>query len=97
MATLDIGKAKKVLSSAFLEQHSNISEDEAAALIVKAEQTVRDLKEEMTNDEKLMAATSIIKDLKGGYTSAIKYEEAKIQFLLAKIDEIVDSAPSSKD
>ena len=94
---IDIGKAKKVLNSAFLEQHENISEDEAAALIVKAEQTIRDLKEEMANDEHLQAAKNVVKDIAGGYTSAIKYEEAKKLFLLGKIDEIVEKAPSSKD
>lgn len=97
MAEFDLGKAKKVLTSAFLEQNKDINEDEAAALVVKAEQMIRSLKEELQQDEKLQAAMSVAKDLKAGYTNAIKYEEAKIQFLLAKIDEIQENAPSSKD
>src|SRR3990172_6034939 len=85
---VDLGKAKKILSQAFLENHDEVNEDEAAALIVKAEQQVRALRDEINADEKLAAAVQVKKDLETGYKNAIKYEEAKIQYLLAKIDEI---------
>ena len=42
----------------------------------------------MQADENLQAAVQVKKDLEGGYKSAIKYEQAKIQYLLAKIEEI---------
>ena len=87
---VDIGKAKKVLNQAFLDNVSDIAEDEAANLIVKSEQKLRDLRNEMANDEDLLGAQQVVKDLKGAYTSAIKYEEAKISHLLEKIDEIQD-------
>jgi triosephosphate isomerase len=87
---VDIGKAKKVLNQAFLDNVSDIAEDEAADLIVKSEQKLRDLRNEMANDEDLLGAQQVVKDLKGAYTSAIKYEEAKISHLLEKIDEIQD-------
>lgn len=82
------GKANKVLSKSFVENHATISEDEAADLIVKAELQIRELEEERANDEKLAAAKQIVKDLGAGYSSAIKYEKAKISFLLEKIEEI---------
>jgi hypothetical protein len=82
------GKAKEVLSKTFVEDHKDISEDKAAELIVKSEQKVRDLKEEQANDDKLNAAQQIVKDLRAGYSSAVKYEQAKIRFLLEVIDEI---------
>jgi hypothetical protein len=85
---IDLGKAKKILSSAFVEGHENINADEAANLIVKSELQIKALREEKASDEKLQAAQQIVKDLTSGYTSAIKYEESKIQFLLAKIEEI---------
>jgi triosephosphate isomerase len=85
---VDIGKAKKVLNQAFLDNVSDISEDEAANLIVRSEQKLRDLRNEMANDEDLLGAQQVVKDLKGAYTSALKYEEAKISHLLEKIDEI---------
>lgn len=85
---VDIGKAKKVLDQAFLDNVSEISEDEASALIVRSAQKMRDLKFEMDNDEDLLAATQVLKDMKGGYTSVLKYEAAKVQHLLEKIDEI---------
>jgi len=46
----------------------------------------------MTSDERLAAAVQITKDLKSGYGNAIKYEEAKIQYLLAKILEIKEGS-----
>lgn len=85
---VDLGKAKKILSQAFLENHDNINEDDAAALVVKSEMQIKALREEMGADEKLAAATQVVKDLSTGYKNAIKYEEAKIQYLLAKIEEI---------
>jgi hypothetical protein len=85
---LDLGKAKKILSSTFLEDNDSVSEDEAAALIVKAEQQIKALSDEMNADEQLQAAIQVKKDLESGYKNAIKYEQAKIQYLLAKIEEI---------
>ena len=85
---LDLGKAKKILSKTFLEDHDSINEDEAAAMIVKAEQQIRGLRVEKESDEELAAAAQIKKDLEAGYNSAMKYEEAKIQYLLSKIEEI---------
>jgi phosphoglycerate-specific signal transduction histidine kinase len=85
---IDLGKAKKILSQSFLEENASINEDEAAQLIVKAEQTVKALTEEMEADEQLSAAKQVVKDLQGAYKSALAYEHAKIRFLLEKIDEI---------
>jgi len=85
---VDLGKAKKILSQAFLENNQDLNEDEAALMVVKSEMQIKALREEMTSDEKLAAALQIAKDLKSGYSNAIKYEESKIQYLLAKIEEI---------
>ena len=85
---LDLGKAKKILSQTFLEDNNEVNEDVAASLIVKAEQQIKGLSDEMAEDEELQAAAQIKKDLESGYKTAIKYEQAKIQYLLAKIEEI---------
>jgi hypothetical protein len=90
MAKLD--SVKKVLSQSFVDNHENVNEDVAADLLVKAEQKIKEIKEERAADEKLAAAKQIAKDLNSAYTSAIKYEEAKIQFLLEKIQEIQTGA-----
>jgi hypothetical protein len=79
---------KKVLSKSFVDNHENVTEDVAAELIVKAAQEVKKLKEEQVANEKLRAAKEIVKDLNSGYNSAIRYEQAKINFLLEKITEI---------
>lgn len=85
---INYGKANSILSKAFVENHANISEDEAEHLIAKAEQKIKAIKEEQANDEKLLAAKQIVKDLNSGYSSVLKMERAKIDFLLGKIEEI---------
>ena len=93
----DINAVKKVLSKSFVDNHENVTEDVAADLIVKAEIKVKNIKEERAADGKLEQAKQIVKDLNGAYTSAIKYEQAKIAFLIEKIEEIQsgDVNPSS--
>ncbi len=86
--SVDSGKAKKVLSESFVENHADVPEDEAQALVVKSLQKIKVLEEEKKSDAKLTAATQIKKDLEAGYGSAIQYEKAKISFLLEKIEEI---------
>jgi len=93
----NINAVKKVLSKSFVDNHENVTEDVAADLIVKAEMKVKEIKEERAADGKLEQAKQIVKDLNGAYSSAIKYEQAKIAFLLEKIEEIQsgDVNPSS--
>lgn len=80
--------SKKALSKSFVDNHENVDESKAGELIVSAELKVKEIEEERAADERLMAAKQIVKDLNSAYTSAIKYERAKIQFLLEKIQEI---------
>jgi hypothetical protein len=82
------GSLKKGLSQSFVDNHENVTEDVAADLIVKAEQKIKDIREERSADEKLAQAKQIVKDLNTAYTSTIRYEQAKIDFLLEKIQEI---------
>lgn len=86
--SVDSGNAKKILSESFVENHSEVSEDQAQALVVKSLQQIKQLEEERESDDKLAAARQVKKDLEAGYSSAIQYEKAKISFLLDKIEEI---------
>ena len=88
MSTMET--VKKTLSKSFVDNHENVNEDTAIDLIVKAEQKIKAIEEERAADEKLSAAKQIVKDMNSAYTSAIKYEKAKISFLLEKIQEIQD-------
>jgi alpha-amylase/alpha-mannosidase (GH57 family) len=94
---MSLESSKKVLSKSFVENHVDVNEDVAAELIISAELKIKAIKEERNADEKLAQAKQIVKDLNGAYTSTIKYEEAKIDFLLEKIEEIQSGAvnPSS--
>lgn len=79
---------KKTLSKSFVDNHEDVNEDTASQLIVQASQKIREIEDERSADEKLMAARQIVKDINSAYTSAIKYERAKISFLLEKINKI---------
>lgn len=79
---------KKTLSKSFVDNHEDVNEDTASQLIVQSSQKIREIEEERSADEKLMAARQIVKDINSAYTSAIKYERAKISFLLEKINKI---------
>jgi hypothetical protein len=83
---VNIGKAKQILSKTFTESCEDLAEDEIESMIVKAEQRIKEIKQEQEADEKLQAAKSIIKDLNAGYTSVIKHERARIDFLLGKLE-----------
>lgn len=78
----------KVLDQSFVDNAEGISEDVAGELIVRSTQKIREIEQERDADEKLTAAKQIVKDINSAYTSAIKYEKVKINFLLEKINEI---------
>ena len=86
MATKKKGSSK--LSQAFTDSHQEISEDAAEHLIANAHKKIRDIKREMTADERLTAAKEIVKELRSSYTGAISYEKAKIDYLMDRIEEI---------
>jgi hypothetical protein len=83
-----MANVKSALSKSFVENHENVTEDVASELIVRAEQKIKEIKEEKAADAKLAAAKEIAKDLNSAYNAAMAYEHAKIDFLLEKIEEI---------
>lgn len=85
---IDMGKAKKILSDAFVKNVEELSEDELLDQVINVENTVRDLVEEQNNDEQLRAAKEVVKDLNAGYTNAIKHEKAKLDYLINRINEL---------
>jgi rubrerythrin len=89
--------SNQTLSKSFVDNNDNVNEDFASQQIVVATQKIREIEQEREADEKLSAAKQIVKDINSAYTSAIKYERAKINFFLEKIEEIQDGEvnPSS--
>ena len=79
---------KKALSKSFVDNNEEVNEDFAGEQIVAANQKIREIEQERDADEKLVAAKQIVKDMTSAYGSAIKYERAKINFFLEKIEEI---------
>jgi hypothetical protein len=91
MGDVNKGKIIKILSKSFVETHKDVTVEEANEMIVSSERKIRDISNERDNDAKLLAAQQIVKDLSLGYSSTIKYEKAKIAFLLDKLDEQSES------
>lgn len=87
----------KVLNKSFVDNNQNVDEDFAGQEIVKSTQKIREIEQERDADERLQAGKQIVKDINSAYSSAIKYEKAKINFFLEKINEIQDGEvnPSS--
>lgn len=83
-----MSKAKNILSKTWLENVKDVSEDQAAEMVVKAEMKIKELLEEQANDEKLTAAKQIVKDLNASYSSVVAMEKARIAYLLDRITEI---------
>jgi hypothetical protein len=82
----------KKLSNAFMDNNADVSEDFAEQQIVVATKKIKEIEEERSADEKLAAARQIVKDINSAYSSAIKYEKAKISFFLEKISQIQDGS-----
>lgn len=90
---LSLGKAEEVLSKSFVDNVKDLTQEELQELVVQCEKTVRKLKLEKKNDDRLNAAKDLVKDLGGAYTSAISYEDAKKSFLMDRIEEIDAEVP----
>jgi hypothetical protein len=78
---------EKILSESFVDTNRNVTEDEALKMVADAEFALKEIISAKEADIELQSARQICKDLNGGYNSAAKYEKAKIEFLLEKIED----------
>ena len=81
-------KFKKILTDTYVSDRVNIDEDKAIEELTNAEFTIRQVLADKEEDDELQTAKVIVKDMSAGYNSAVKYEKAKIEFLLEKIEEV---------
>ena len=81
-------KWEKVLTESYVASKTDLTETEAEKELITAEFAIKQLLHEKDEDQQLTAAKEIVKDLNAGYSSASKYEKAKIEFLLEKIESI---------
>jgi len=79
-------KWEKILTDSWVSQNSSLSEEDAKIKLVESEFEIRAALQEKEGHEQLQAAREIVKDLNAGFSSAIKYEKAKIEFLLEQIE-----------
>lgn len=81
-------KYEKILSESYVDTNRNISEEDALKLITEAEFAIKQVSDEKEADVALKSAKDICKDLNASYNSASKYEKAKIEFLLEKVQDV---------
>jgi len=81
-------KWEKVLTESYVASKTDITEAEAEKELITSEFAIKQLLHEKEEDQQLTAAKEIVKDLNAGYSSAAKYEKAKIEFLLEKIESL---------
>lgn len=79
---------EKVLTESWVANNLNLSETEAEKALINSEFEIKTLVYEKENHEQLKAAKEIVKDLNAGFSSGVKYEKAKIEFLLEQIENI---------
>lgn len=79
-------KWEKVLTESWVAQNKGLSEEEAKSQLIDSEFEIKAALAEKEGHEQLQAAKEIVKDLNAGFSSAIKYEKAKIEFLLEEIE-----------
>jgi hypothetical protein len=81
-------KWEKILTESYVASKADVSEGDAEKELITSEFAIKDLLHEKESDDQLTAAKEIVKDLNAGYSSAVKYEKAKIEFLLEKIENL---------
>ena len=63
-----------------------MTEDDAKTKLIESEFEIKAALNERDEHEQLQAAKELVKDLNAGFSSAVKYEKAKIEFLLEQIE-----------
>lgn len=81
-------KWEKVLTESYVSSKMDITEADAEKELITSEFAIKQLAHEKDEDQQLASAREIVKDLGAGYASAAKYEKAKIEFLLEKIEAL---------
>jgi len=79
---------EKVLTESWVSNNKTLSEADAEKQLIFSEFEVKKILAAKEEDTQLSAAKEIAKDLNAGYSSAVKYEKAKIEFLLEHIESI---------
>lgn len=79
---------EKVLTESYVASKQDITETDAEKELITAEFEIKQLIHDRENNQQLNAAKELVKDLNSGYSSAVKYEKAKIEFLLEKIENL---------
>ena len=79
---------EKLLTESWVASNKDLGESEAEKALITSEFEIKQLLHDKEDHEQLQAAKEIVKDLNAGFSSGIKYEKAKIEFLLEQIENI---------
>jgi hypothetical protein len=78
----------KVLTESWVANSRTLTEEDAEKQIVGIEFEIKQILHDKEENQELKAAKEILKDLNAGFSCALKYEKAKIEFLLEHIENI---------
>jgi len=79
---------EKVLTDSWVSNSRTLTEEDAEKEVVRIEFEIKQILHDKDNNEELKAAKEVVKDLNAGFSSALKYEKAKIEFILEHIENI---------
>jgi hypothetical protein len=89
---VDLEKVKKALPTGWAEEADAMDVDALKGVIVECAANESRLKRERDGDEKLAGAKEIVKDIGGGYSEAIKTQQAKTAYSLHLLEQKGDVA-----
>lgn len=85
---MNLAKALKKLGTGVRDELDALPEKGLRDAIIGAEGQILAIRTEMENDEHLVAAREIVKDLSGSYREAQQAQQAKIQYALYRLGEM---------
>ena len=80
-------KFLKLLPDGFTDTINSYSNEEIKKLLVDFERSTGETERDMDNDEKLLGAKGLVKDLSSGYKDVLKVFRAKIKYLVFTLDD----------
>lgn len=84
---MDINKIIAKLPTGFVDDVAGMNQTALRNAIIQSETNIRQIELDKAEDEKLIGAKEIVKDLNGPYRDAITAQRAKIKYVLHVLEE----------
>ena len=80
-------KIKKQLNEDMLQELDALSPEEIKNQVVQSQQAIKLAKDELDENPEFKKLKSDLKDLRSGFTDLKKFQQAKIDYLLLRLEE----------